>query len=204
MPVLPFLCYSNSKGYLIYIYYKWVGGREAENFREVWNFSFCVFFVFLRKSLLRETAACPTVFMSWRHCPCHLWCPTHTSKPCSTSMGKRALVINKQAWVIRSNAILVNRKIQSHWTWLHDSSRLPWESWPKAKGERKPELRSPMWIAGLCLVWLWTQGFIHSRCAAQPPFLIPSASWIDVSKKRAIAHMGIYCSKGGCSFVMSS
>lgn len=35
MPVLPFLCYSNSKGCLIYIYYKWVGGRKAENFREV-------------------------------------------------------------------------------------------------------------------------------------------------------------------------
>lgn len=96
-----------------------------------------------------------------------------------------------------SNAILVNRKIQSRWTWLHDSSRLPLESWLKAKRERKPELRSPMWIAGLCLVW--TQGFILSRCAAQPPFLLLSASWIDTSKKRVIAPMGIYCSKGGCS-----
>lgn len=43
MPVLPFLCYINSNGCLIYICYKWVGGRETENFREVWNFSFCVF-----------------------------------------------------------------------------------------------------------------------------------------------------------------
>lgn len=42
MPVLPFLCYSNSSGCQIYIYYKRVGGREAENFHEVWNSSFCV------------------------------------------------------------------------------------------------------------------------------------------------------------------
>lgn len=96
MPVLPFLYYSNSNGCLIYIYYKGVGGRETENFHEVWNSSFCGFFcVFLRKLLLCETPACPTVFMSWRHHSCHLWCPTHTSKPCSTSVGKGALVINK-------------------------------------------------------------------------------------------------------------
>lgn len=43
MPVLPFLCYSNSNGCLIYIYYKRADERDAENSREVQNFSFCVF-----------------------------------------------------------------------------------------------------------------------------------------------------------------
>lgn len=88
MPVPPFLCHSNSNGWLTYIYCQSGGGREAENFCEVWNFSFCIFCVVLRKLLLSETPACPTVFMSWRHHPCHLWCPAHTSRPCSPSMGK--------------------------------------------------------------------------------------------------------------------
>lgn len=95
MPVLPCLCYNNSNGCLIYIYYKRVDGREAENFCDLWNFSFCVFCVFLRKLLLSETPECPTVFMSWRNHPCHLWSPTHKSQPCSTSMDKWTFVINK-------------------------------------------------------------------------------------------------------------
>lgn len=61
MLVLPFLCCSNSNRWLIYIYYKGAGGRKAENFHELGNFSFCVFCVFLGKLLLSETPACPTV-----------------------------------------------------------------------------------------------------------------------------------------------
>lgn len=73
---------------------------------------------------------------------------------------------------------------------------------PKQKGKESPSWGHPCGLQGfvLCGCAVWAQGFIHSRCAAQPPFPFLSVSWIDTSKKRVTAHMGIYCSKGGYSF----
>lgn len=73
---------------------------------------------------------------------------------------------------------------------------------PKQKGKESPSWGHPCGLQGfvLCGCAVWAQGFIHSRSAAQPLFLFLSASWTDTSKKRVIAHMGIYCSKGGSSF----
>lgn len=63
---------------------------------------------------------------------------------------------------------------------------------PKQKWKESLNWGRPWGLRGfaLCSHAVWTQGFIHSRRAAQPSFLVSSASWIAISKKKkAVAHI---------------
>lgn len=68
---------------------------------------------------------------------------------------------------------------------------------PKEKGERKPELRSPVWIAGLCLVW-WCRvgsGLCTQQMCCTASFLFLSAPWTETSKERGTATWGFTAPK---------